>query len=72
MSRLIQPLLFIFARCTKNELIRQIEFLKAENELLRKRVPLQRIILKPAERHRLIELGNGLGTKHKGLITVVT
>ena len=35
MSRLIQPLLFMFARCTKNELIRQIEFFNAENEMLR-------------------------------------
>jgi putative transposase len=72
MSRLIQPLLFLFARCTKNELIRQIEFLKAENELLRSRVSRQNIILKPAERNRLIELGKGLGTKLNGLITVVT
>ena len=71
MSRLIQPLLFMFARCTKNELIRQIEFLKAENELLRRRVPKKRIILKPAERERLIELGKGLGHKLKDLLTVV-
>jgi hypothetical protein len=30
MGRLSHPLLFLLARCTKNELIRQIEFLKAE------------------------------------------
>ena len=63
MSRLIQPLLFLFARCTKNELIRQIEFLKAENEMLRSRVPKKAIILKPAVRDRLIKLGRELGAK---------
>ena len=29
------PLTFLFARGTKNEPIRQVEFLKAENEILR-------------------------------------
>ncbi len=35
MGRVFQPLLFLLARCTRNELIRQIEWLKAENEMLR-------------------------------------
>ena len=45
MGRLYQPLLFLLARCTRNELIRQIEWLKAENEMLRKRVGKKRIFL---------------------------
>ena len=38
MAWLVQPLLFFLARCSRNQLIRNIEFLKAENEMLRKRV----------------------------------
>ena len=44
----VQPLLFYLARCKRNKLIQQIEFLKAENEMLRKRVPKQKIWLHPA------------------------
>ena len=50
MDRPYQPLLFVLARCSRNQLIRQIEFLKAENEMLRKRVPLEKIVLKHEER----------------------
>ena len=39
MGRIFQPLLFFLARCTRNQVIRQIEFLKAENEMLRSRIP---------------------------------
>jgi putative transposase len=71
MERLYQPLLFLLARCSRNELIRQIEFLKAENELLRKRVPRKHIILKHAERDRLVALGRALGPVAAKLITIV-
>ncbi len=57
MSRIFQPLLFLLARCTRNELIRQIEFLKAENRILRQRVPKKRIFLSDDEKKRLIDLG---------------
>ena len=39
MERLFQPLLFFLARCSRNQFIRQIEFLKVENEILRKKLP---------------------------------
>jgi putative transposase len=57
MGRIFQPLLFVLVRCTRNQLIRQIEFLKAENEMLRKRIPRRAIVLNPEERDRLIRLG---------------
>ncbi len=36
MSRVFQTLLFVLARRTRNALIRQVEWLKAEKEMLRK------------------------------------
>lgn len=38
MARVLQPLLFFLAKCTRNQLIRQVEWLKAENQVLRQRV----------------------------------
>lgn len=71
MTQLFQPLLFLLARSTADQLQRQIEFLKAENELLRKRVPHQRIFLKRDERSRLLKLGKELGPGIRHVITIV-
>ena len=71
MARIFQPLLFMLARCTRNQLIRQVEFLKVENQMLRMRVPRQKIILKPEERTRLIRLGQAIGPAMRHLITIV-
>src|SRR3972149_5482553 len=71
MGRLFQPLLFFLACCTENELRRQIEFHKAENEMLRKRVPKQRIFLTNGERERLLKPGKAIGPGVAKLITIV-
>ena len=52
MERIFQPLLFFLARCSRNELIRHIELLKTENEMLRKRLNMRAIFLKPDEKAR--------------------
>src|SRR6476660_648702 len=46
--------LFFFARSSRNQLIRLIEFLNAKNEMLRKRVPRKNIHLKPDEIARIL------------------
>lgn len=56
MERIFQPLLFFIARCSRNELIRHIELLKTENEMLRKRLNVRAVFLKPDERARIIEM----------------
>jgi putative transposase len=71
MDRLFQPLLFLLARCSRNQLIRHIEFLKTENELLRKRVPRRHIILNHEERARLVALGQAIGAGAAKLVTIV-
>jgi transposase InsO family protein len=71
MVRLYHPLLFLLARSTSDDLQKQVEYLKAENEMLRERVPRQRIFLKPNERARLLALGRELGPAIRQIITIV-
>jgi putative transposase len=71
MGRIFQPLLFMLARCTRNELIRQIEFLKAENEILRSRLKKHHLQLRPAERARLLKLGKAIGPALEHVISIV-
>jgi putative transposase len=68
---LFQPLLFLIARSTPDELQKQVEFLRAENETLRKRVPKKRIFLKADERARLLKLGRDIGPGVRSIITIV-
>ena len=56
MGRLFHPLLFFLAKCTRHSLIRQIEFLHAENRMLR-----ERSYVVPSMGPRIIQkLGRGL------------
>jgi len=72
MRDLFQPLLFMVANCVEHQLIRQIEFLQAENRMLRKRVPKKRIFLSTDEKQKLIKLGQAIGPGLRSLITIVT
>jgi hypothetical protein len=71
MGWLVQPLLFFLARCPRNQLIRNIEFLKTENEILRKRYVRHHVTVSLADRQRLIALGEKIGPDLKRMITIV-
>jgi putative transposase len=72
MARIFHPLLFMLAGSTEDQLIRQIEFLNAENEMLRKRVPRKRIFREPDQRAKLLKLGKELGPAIRQLISIVS
>lgn len=69
-SRLFHPIMYLLACATRQELARQIQYLKTENEILRARLP-KRILTTARERRRLIRAGHKLGTGIKGLISIV-
>ena len=71
MARFFHPLLLMLASIGKSELARQVQYLKAENEILRAKLP-KRVTVTPTERRRLLKLGQKIGPAIKHLITIVT
>jgi putative transposase len=64
------PSVDAFGSGDQNEFVQTIEYLKAENRILRGKLP-KRIEVTPAERARLLELGTRLGSKIREVITIV-
>ena len=71
MVELFQSLMLLIATASKNELARQIKYLKVENEVLRRDLP-GRIAVTAKERSRLVCFAKKLGTAIYGLATIVT
>jgi putative transposase len=71
MHRLLHPLFGFLASLTRQELARQVAYLKAENRILRARLP-ERLVATPSEKRRLIRLGKKLGTQLRELISIAT
>ena len=67
----MQRLFLLLAGLVNSELVRQLQFLKVENETLRARVGKQ-IHTTPEERRRLLKFGLPLGDSVKHLISIVT
>jgi putative transposase len=60
----------LLARATQKELVQMVEYLKAENRMLRSKLP-RCIDVTPAERAKLLKLGLRLGSKIKEVIGIV-
>jgi putative transposase len=63
-------LLLVIAGSTDRELARQVNYLKAENQILRSRLP-DRISLTEREKNRLIRFARNLGSALNELATIV-
>ena len=71
MTRILHPLLSLLASVTRQELARQVAYLKTENRLLRARLP-GRIVTTEKERLTLLRAGRKLGTQLSELMTIVS
>jgi putative transposase len=71
MLRLFRPLFLLLSHATDRQLARMVEYLKAENRLLRDRLP-KRLTVTVQERRRLVKLGRPLGSAIRHLVTIVT
>ena len=68
--RIFHPLLQLLACATRQELARQVQYLKVENQILRSRLP-QQIRTTPQERRQLVKAGRGLAKAISKLISIV-
>jgi len=71
MNRLLHPLLALLASLSRQELARQVAYLREENRILRARLP-ERLVATPQEKRRLLRCGRKLGSKLKELISIVS
>ncbi len=71
MINIVHPLLTLLASLTRQELAQQIRFLKAENEILRSKLP-RCVILDDRERRTLVKHGKKLGGKIKDVMSIVS
>ena len=70
MSWLYQPLLLLIARSVQSDLAHQIQYLKAENAILRKHLP-RCPKLTTDERLLLVKLGLPVGPGMRVMVTIV-
>lgn len=71
MDRILHPLLSLLASVTRQELARQVAYLKEENRILRARLP-RRVDITPQEKRRLLRCGRKLGVQLKELMSIVS
>ncbi len=72
LSHWLQMLLVLLSEAWSTRRDAQIRFLQVQVELLKKRIPGDRVILSPAERNRLLKLGEEMQHQVDDLIGIVT
>src|SRR6185312_2931266 len=70
MRQVLHPLFALLASLTRQELARQVAYLKEENRILRSKLPAQ-VRVTEKERLRLVRVGRKLGIQLKELISIV-
>ena len=70
MSKVLCSLLLLTARIVHAQLVRENEFLKVENRILRSRVK-DKVVPMPEERAALVRFGRELGSAIKNIISIV-
>lgn len=60
-----------FGRLVHGDLVRQVEYLTIENEILRAHIPKQRVRVTPQQRSLLLTFGQPLGDELRSLIRIV-
>lgn len=71
MTRILHPLLALLASATRQELARQVAYLKEENRILRAQLP-QRLVATEPEKRRLLKVGQKFGAQLKELMSLVS
>ena len=71
MGRILHPLFALLASVTRQDLARQVAYLKEENRILRARLP-ERLVATDQEKRRLLRFGKKLGQQLKELISIVS
>lgn len=71
MRGLIDSLFLVLLSCSRQKLVQQIQFLRAENRVLRELLP-RRVRLTPTQRRRIVRFGIPLGRGLASIISIVT
>lgn len=71
MKTILHPIFALLASVTRQELARQVAYLKEENRILRARLP-ERLVATSEEKRRLLKVGRKLGVQLRNLISIVS
>lgn len=69
MNPILHPIFALLASVTRQELARQVAYLKEENKILRARLP-ERPVATPQEKRQLLTFGRKLGVQLRHLISI--